>query len=328
MQFTFRAFADDTDSTRWGECFQEFWPAYRRWYVSRGVSLLPSFLECRSALRKHLPEFVPTWERLCQVVGGGDLESRFLSLYRPPPYITGCSQAVWPGDEPLLVRNYDYDPRLIDGMVLLTHWGKYRVLGTSDCLIGIVDGMNDAGLTVSLTFGGRREAGDGFAMPIILRYVLETCGTVAEAIKVMRRMPYHMSHNVTLLDASGAKATVYAAPDRPLHVSKVAVATNHQKSVEWEQHALATASVEREQYMLDDLLPRETSQAEFAKAFLQPPLYSRAYDRGFGTLYTAAYWPRKGEMTYLWPRGSWKFSFKSFKDGEKTTSYKTQKSRS
>ncbi|RFB79550.1 C45 family autoproteolytic acyltransferase/hydolase [Methylovirgula sp. 4M-Z18] len=328
MRFTYRAFADDSESVTWGECFQEFWPAYRRWYVSRGISQLPTFLECRTALRKHLPEFVPTWEHLCRVVGGGDLESRFLSLYRPPPFIMGCSQAVWPGDEPLLVRNYDYDPRLIDGTLILTHWGERRVIGTSDCLIGLVDGMNDAGLAVSLTFGGRRATGNGFAMPIVLRYVLETCSTVGEAVKTMKRMPYHMSHNVTLLDASGGKATVYAAPDRRLRVSSVAVATNHQKSVEWKQHALATASVEREQYMLNDLLPRETTEAAFAKAFLQPPLYSRAFDRGFGTLFTAAYWPRKGEMAYLWPRATWKFSFKSFKEGEKTTTYNGRKAKS
>ena len=41
--------------------------------------------------------------------------------------------------------------------------------------------MNDDGLAVSLTFGGRRVLGDGFGIPIVLRYLLETCGTVEEA---------------------------------------------------------------------------------------------------------------------------------------------------
>ena len=51
----------------------------------------------------------------------------------------------------------------------------------SDCLWGLLDGMNDAGLAVSLTFGGRPVLGDGFGIPLVMRYVLETCEDVAEA---------------------------------------------------------------------------------------------------------------------------------------------------
>ena len=49
------------------------------------------------------------------------------------------------------------------------------MLGMSDCLWGLLDGVNDAGLAVSLTFGGRRDVGDGFAIPLVVRYLLETC---------------------------------------------------------------------------------------------------------------------------------------------------------
>ena len=65
-------------------------------------------------------------------------------------------QAVWPGEEPLLVRNYDYDAQLVDGVILLTGWSKWRVIGSTDCLIGLVDGMNDAGLAAR----GIRTCGD------------------------------------------------------------------------------------------------------------------------------------------------------------------------
>jgi hypothetical protein len=34
-----------------------------------------------------------------------------------------------------------------------------RVVGVSDCLWGLIDGMNDAGLAASLAFGGRRAVG-------------------------------------------------------------------------------------------------------------------------------------------------------------------------
>ena len=61
----------------------------------------------------------------------------------------------------------------------------------SDCLWGLLDGINDAGLAVSLTFGGRRDVGDGFAIPLVMRYLLETCDTVDEARAALERIPVH-----------------------------------------------------------------------------------------------------------------------------------------
>lgn len=71
-----------------------------------------------------------------------------------------------------------------------------RVLRMADCLWGVLDGVNDAGLAVSLTFGGRREVGEGFGIPIVVRYVLEVCQTVDEAVRVLSRIPVHMSYNI------------------------------------------------------------------------------------------------------------------------------------
>ena len=89
------------------------------------------------------------------------------------------------------------------------------MLGTGDCLWGLVDGVNDDGLAVSLTFGGRREVGEGFGIPLVIRYLLEVAGDVAEGIEVLRRLPHQISYNVTLCDRSGRVATVMVAPDRP-----------------------------------------------------------------------------------------------------------------
>ncbi len=55
-----------------------------------------------------------------------------------------------------------------------------------------------------------------------------------------------MSYNISILDASGAGATVHVAPDRPTVVHPTAVATNHQGEVEWERHAETSATLARE----------------------------------------------------------------------------------
>lgn len=163
-----------------------------------------------------MPELVPAWERLAAMLPDDADVGPALALWNPPPFLTGCSQAaVLPGG-PALIRNYDWDYRLFDAVVARTAYtGHRRVLGTLDCLWGLLDGINDAGLAVSLTFGGRPQVGEGFGIPLVIRYVLEVCGTVEEAARALCRVPVHMSYNVTVLDGSGRWATAYLAPDRP-----------------------------------------------------------------------------------------------------------------
>ena len=67
----------------------------------------------------------------------------------------------------------------------------------SDCLWGLLDGVNDAGLAASLTFGGRPAVGDGFGIPLVMRYVLEVCDDVEAACGVLSQIPVHAVQNVT-----------------------------------------------------------------------------------------------------------------------------------
>ena len=177
--------------------------------------------------------------------------------------------------------------------------------------------MNDAGLAISLTFGGRRVVGDGFGVPLILRYVLQTCDTAEEAGQVLTRVPTHMSYNVTVVDAQRHYLTALMAPDRPTVITHAAVATNHQEKVEWDSHARLTATVERERFLLHRLTLHTEPEEKFISAFLRPPLYSTAFDQGFGTLYTAVYRPRKLELDICWPRAHWPLHLNSFQEGER-----------
>lgn len=315
MEVAFRALAEAEPGPVWAGLFHELWPAYEAWWARHGTEARPPYFESRNALKRHMPELLGLYDRLCELAGGGDRQARFLSFFCPPPYLAGCSQAIWPGAEPMLVRNYDYSWQAFDALVLRTEWLGRAVLGTSDGLWGLVDGINDAGLSVSLTFGGRRVVGDGFGVPLILRYVLQTCETAEQAVKVLRRVPCHMSYNVTVLDCERRFATVYLAPDRKPVVTHAAVATNHQARVEWSSHARFTATVERERYLLARLTLHPESQEKFVGAFLRPPLYSVAFDQGFGTLYTAVYRPRQRLMELHWPQSTWPISLDDFHDG-------------
>jgi predicted choloylglycine hydrolase len=299
----------------WRERFEAMWPAYRAWYLQEGDAARPSYAVCRRALAEHMPELVPVHERLVELAGGGDLAARLLSLYRPPGFIVGCSQGAHTGGEPLLVRNYDYPADRLEGVVCRTHWSGRRVIGMSDCLWGLLDGMNDSGLAISLTFGGRPDVGDGFAIPLVVRYVLETCDDVAQARRALERIPVHAAQNLTLLDAAGAYLTAYVGPGRAPRFVDVAATTNHQGEVEWPEYAQAIRSEERERRVLDVL---HEDRRRFEDAFLEPPLHSTAHERGFGTLYTAAYEPGRGVVRFRWPELTWEQSFDRFEPGART----------
>ena len=312
-----RAFTEETPGPKWSGLFAEYWPHYQRWWLKEGESARPTYAESRRALTEHMPEIVPLWEELCELAGGGDHAARFLSFYCPPPYLAGCSQAIWTDKEPVIVRNYDYNPDAFDSLVLRTSWQGRSVLGTSDGLFGMVDGMNDAGLAISLTFGGRRVVGEGFGVPLILRYVLQTCETAEQAGAALARIPTHMSYNVTVLDKKRQYLTAMMAPDRKTVITHAAVATNHQENVEWVSHARFTATVERERFLLQRLTLHRDPQDKFISAFLKPPLYSTAFSAGFGTLYTAVYRPRLQQMELRWPGSVWSLPMTGFEEGSR-----------
>ena len=317
-QFEFEAVEELQPGDGWRERFEAMWPTYRTWYLQEGETARPRYATCRRALADHMPELVPTYDRLVDLAGGGDLAGRLLSLWRPPGFIVGCSQGAWTRGEPLLVRNYDYPADRLEGVVCLTQWGERRVIGMSDCLWGLLDGMNDRGLSISLTFGGRPDVGDGFAIPLVVRYVLETCDDVAAAREALARIPVHAPQNLTLLDRSGAYVTAYVGPGRPARFVDLAATTNHQGEVEWPEYAEAIRSEEREQCVLDLLGDPALDRERFEDSFLEPPLHSTAHERGFGTIYTAAYEPGRGRVRYRWPDVVWEQSFERFEPGSRT----------
>ncbi len=200
-------------------------------------------------------------------------------------------------------------------MSLSSHWGERRVIGTSDCLWGLLDGMNDGGLAISLTFGGLPGTGDGFAIPLVVRYLLEVCDTVDEARRIVDVLPVAASYNLTMTDRVGAAVTAFVAPGRAPEYFDMPLATNHRGLVpDRPELARRFRSVERQDVLRT--LDREGRSADAAAAtFLSPALRSTDFEGGFGTLYTADYRPDDGQVIYRWPGATWRRTFASPDDG-------------
>lgn len=314
-QITVRAIREDRPGPRWQSLHRRFWPAYREWTESRGAGEV-SAETAEARLAARMPELQPIYRRLVDLAGGDAEARRFLTLYRPAPYVMGCSQVVWTGEEPALIRNYDYSPRRFEGVVLATAWSGRRVIAMSDCLWGALDGINEDGLAVALAFGGSRTVGDGFGCPLILRYVLETCTTVREAAAALAKIPTHMAYNVTAVDASGDFVTAYMGPDQPAVLRRWPLATNHQENGDWPEYVEATSSVERERFLAARLSRPDETLEHLAACFLEPPLYNQRYDIALGTLYTAVYRPRARSVEFLWREARMTQSFEGFKEEE------------
>ncbi len=291
---------EEAPGEKWQALFHKSWPSYRQWFLSEGLMARKGYLTSSGMLNRYMPELLPVYERLIELAGGGDLEARFLTLYCPPPYMSGCSQMAWNRESTFLIRNYDYSPALFEGTMLYTKWLK-PVIGISDCCWGLLDGINADGLAASLAFGGRNTVGDGFGIPLVIRYLLETCVTTAEAVKKLEQIPIHMSYNVTLIDANGEYATLYLAPDKPPAILHSPIATNQQEIIDWSYYATITATQERKD-LLENLYetPNENEES-LTKKFLQPPLYNYNYQKNFGTLYTAKYDVTEKTATIYWP---------------------------
>jgi predicted choloylglycine hydrolase len=314
MEVLFQSVSELLPGEKWRRRFDRLWPGYHKWFLKEGDAARPSFLACERAMREHMPELLPTFEQLTELAGGTDQAARFLSLYKPTPYMTGCSQAVWTRDNPVLVRNYDYAANLWEATLMRTAWNGRQVIAMSDCMLGVLDGMNESGLSVSLAFGGRKNVGEGFGIPIILRYILEFCETTTEATEVLTRIPSHMSYNVTVLDKSGEHVTVFVSPDRNTIVSRHQLATNHQSTVEWPEHERATGSLDRAHFLTLRLHDQYETRDRFITRFLEPPLYQFKHHHGWGTLYTAVYEPGIGQCSFRWPGYTLSTGFEHFQE--------------
>ena len=282
--------------------FPETWPDYQRWFT---LSKAPATaLEGRAQLRNYMPELLSTYDAFCGILAADEQVVAFLSLSTPPAFRAGCSQAAWARQPLTLIRNYDFPAHLCERQLLHSNWHGTNVMAMTDCLWGVLDGMNEHGLAVSLAYGGNEERGDGFAITLVLRYVLEFCKTTDDAVAVLCRVPVHMPYNITVLDRSGHCKTVVICPGKKTQVTRFAFATNHQAGNPREDLDAVADSCEREAFLSTRLADPAQTHDGMLDMFLHPPLLRKASNwRGWGTLYTASYHVESGTTQLSWPDG-------------------------
>jgi predicted choloylglycine hydrolase len=318
---TFRARRIGNIDSQWQVAFNDYWPAYRAWYRhKKQADINPQALkQGQRQLATIMPEMRPLYDSFLEAANDCPVAAQFLTGYQPPAYLVNCSQAVLLDEEPVLMRNYDLSPDLSENLVTQSDWLGQEIIGTNECLWGLDDGMNKSGLCASVTFGGSNKMGKGFGIPFIMRYLLQTCDNVKQAIRVLQRVPSHMAYNVTLLDRQGSFATVMVAPGQTAIVTRERCITNHQAQVTWPAQAAFSRTRERKQFLDELLASGKVNEQQLRNAFLTAPLLSTDYAQQFGTVYTAVYRPLSETMSYHWPaEQAWRHSFADFQAKDKT----------
>jgi predicted choloylglycine hydrolase len=314
---TFTAINEDFPGPKWCARWDLAWPSYRSWFI-RKSDQRDTRSKCEQNLLRHMPELFSTYSKFVALVGGGDLEAQFLSQWNPPEYLVGCSIAAIANDHGVrLVRNYDLAPHLNEGLLINSAWTGTRVMGMSEFLWGLSDGINGHGLCVALAFGGRTETSPGFGIALIVRYILETCKSTGEALEKLRCIPSHMAYNLTIADRNGLTASVELRPGGGCQRVWPAIATNHQNGPHDTRHHKFTQTFRRRAH-LQSLIADKIEPHDLAKHFVLSPLVQRDYDAGFGTLFTAEYDPQTLKQSLIWPRQKWVNTLSCFQECQAT----------
>jgi hypothetical protein len=158
----------------------------------------------------------------------------------------GCSTLVVEKERsktgsPLFGRNFDWAPT--NGLTAHTLVVVYKGDGkrafaaiTTPPIAGVISGMNDAGLAVTINEIHLKRSKDNAAFnwkgtPLLLcfRRVLEECGTVAEAEKLLREMSRTSSCCLTVCDKNGGSVFEITPANLEVRgaVNGVTCCTNH-----------------------------------------------------------------------------------------------------
>lgn len=128
------------------------------------------------------------------------------SMYSMPPSCNCSCFAFTTEHEILLGRNSDFlteIERLNQNVVYKLTDGVYSFTGNTTAFVEIEDGVNEHGLAVGLTSVYPNQCKPGFNAGMIVRYLLEKCKNVSEAVSCLYQLPIASAQTLTLADAMG-----------------------------------------------------------------------------------------------------------------------------
>lgn len=208
---------------------------------------------------------------------------------------TGCSQFFLNG---YLARNYDDSPNAVENEFLLIRpTGSLISFGASTGYIERLDGINEKGLSVSLTFGaGYLPIGHGIGSAMFSRIVLDIASTVEEALEIFNKAPYVTPNNVMVADTSGQAVVIEQSAGkhriRRVENGPLVCANSYLDPQMRDQQKIKNATTSwREQRMKRINLGNQEEMMDLLTADFPKGLFEPYFTDGLGTLWSVIYHP-------------------------------------
>lgn len=96
-------------------------------------------------------------------------------------------------------------------------------IGNTTAFTEIEDGINAHGLAIGLTFIGPTPSvrKPGFQAGILVRYLLETCHDVKEALSILHQIPIGSAQTLTMADPSGSMIIVECNSEKVMEIKSI-----------------------------------------------------------------------------------------------------------
>ena len=217
-------------------------------------------------------------------------------------YMHGCTCIAFKDDKNIILgRNSDFFTEIRDvcQSALYRPDKGYRFIGNSTAVVEMEDGYNEHGLAIGLTYIFPGVIKPGLNAGILLRYILEKCKTVKEALEALHSLPISSSQTFTMIDKSGEMAVVECNCEKIVVIEpetgKYFVASaNHFVSPEMQQYERLCFIDARERYEVarKALMMNNNYSFELARKILSGEYgFMCQYPRhcGFDTLWSTIY---------------------------------------
>jgi hypothetical protein len=290
-------------------------PGYMRFFTAGRVDAASLGYETFSQLEASFERVCPgIVDEVHGFAAEANLQPEQVMYYQMSSLVkTNCSQmvalpAITRAGQVLVGRSYEWKPDEDDLCLCTTAVsGRARHIGFSIMSMGRMDGMNEHGLSVTMSGGmaaglpheWNRRRGVNFW--VVVRGLLENCATTREALERLQAMPPASNTNIVIADRSGRAALAEIAAGE-LEVWEIGpdlkrdslVSTNHfvlprmaplnrhpfilESSVP--RYAAIQAAIAAEQPKVD----RETLRTVLARE-IPNGCFGPYYRQGFGTLW-------------------------------------------
>lgn len=164
--------------------------------------------DCEPFYQTHYPQILEEIKGLAdgQQASYDNMLAVLLSMYCIMPEQKCTNVCMHTNNGVYLARNSDFlvslEKEYLNCIYKLDY--GYHFTGNTTAFIEMEDGINEYGLAVGLTSVYPTVLKPGMNAGMILRYLLEKCKTVDEAVMELKRLPIASSQTFAIADATGA----------------------------------------------------------------------------------------------------------------------------